>query len=427
MIKVSSFEDYKNDIISSFKRKMIIPVLGSGLTRGCASRKGTVPSGDDYKEAMLEAIKKQKRLSTVELNELINEPFSSISSVYHALVPVYEQQRYLIDHFKDVSIEEYKTEFLSIDWPYVYTLNIDDAIETNSEYSTVIYSNRRVRNKVFEDNKCVIKLHGDINDIISYEDSNCEIFDQSQYVVSIKSNEYLLSKLTHDFEYINLLFIGCSLSDEIDILFSSVSSVVNKNSRYFCTTKEPTFLDKIKLEKYGITDCIVFKSYVDIYIELVKAYEEAGMITSTELDSFKTYKISVRPSGFDNNKDYMFYGKNVINDDKSITLPNYYIDRELTRRVIRNIDIKPIQLIIGRGCSGKTYIAIDIVKHIRDRDVYLFESIERINKDAFLTLLGFKNCVIIADSKSLSIQQIENIIRSKNKLGKNKVSFIIIN
>lgn len=426
MINISKFEDVKSNIISGFKRKMIIPVLGSGLTRNCPSRRGIVPSGDDYKSDMIKMLEKQSGIGASEIEELKKQKFSVVSSVYHSLIPVNEQQRYLQDHFKGVKIEEYKTDFLAIDWPYIYSLNIDDAIESNSRYSTVIYSNRRVRNNIFAQNKCVIKLHGDINDILSYEDSDCEIFDQSQYVVSIKKNEYLLSKLTHDFEYINLLFIGCSLSDEIDILYSSVSSVVNKNARYYCTTKEPTFIERTILEKYGITDCLIFDSYEDIYTEFVNAYKEAGMIEATEIDNFKAYKFSVNPSGFDVNKPYMFYGKNLINRDKTITLPNFFIDREITDEIIKNIDRKSIQLLIGSGCSGKTYIAISIVRRIRDRDVYLFESVERINEEALQKLLGFERCVIIADSKALSIKQIELILRSKKDLERKGVAFIII-
>ena len=404
---------------------MIIPVLGSGFTRNCRSKGGVVPSGDDYKKYMIEAIDKQKKLSVEEISVLSKESFSSVSDIYRKLVPVSDQQNYLRNHFKDVSIEDYKINFLSIDWQYIYTLNIDDAIERNSRYSTVIYSNRKVRSDVFSESNCVIKLHGDINDILSYEDSNCEIFDQSQYVVSIKKNEYLLSKLTHDFEYINLLFIGCSLSDEIDILFSSASSIVNKNARYFCTTKEPSFLEKMKLEKYGITDCVVFDSFLDIYLELVRAYEESRKVATTDIDNYKAYQFSVIASGFKLNKPYMFYGKNPINKDKTITLPNFFIKRELTDKIIKNIDTKSVQLVIGRGCSGKTYIAIDIIKRIRDRDVYFFGSTERINEEALSQLMCNKNCVVIADSKSLSIQQLEKIIKLESELEKNSVSFII--
>ncbi|MBQ3055194.1 MAG: hypothetical protein IJC88_03735 [Oscillospiraceae bacterium] len=60
-------------------------------------------------------------------------------------------------------IEEEKQLFLSLSWPYVYTLNIDDGIETCSEYKQVVCANRSIKSNVFtdvEENTVAIqKLH----------------------------------------------------------------------------------------------------------------------------------------------------------------------------------------------------------------------------------------------------------------------------
>ena len=47
-----SYSEVKSEIQQQLKRKALIPILGSGFTKGCASRNGTVPSGADYKEYM---------------------------------------------------------------------------------------------------------------------------------------------------------------------------------------------------------------------------------------------------------------------------------------------------------------------------------------------------------------------------------------
>ena len=39
---------------------------------------------------------------------------------------------------------------------------------------------------------CVIKLHGDVAEMLTYEDAKSEVFTQKQYVNSLKSNESLL-------------------------------------------------------------------------------------------------------------------------------------------------------------------------------------------------------------------------------------------
>lgn len=229
MIQCVSYDEVSNEIIQMMRRKTIIPVIGSGFTRDCIARSGKVPSGEDYYNYMIAQIVDQNP-DEMKVKELNNESFSSISSIYHKMVQAEKQQSYLLNKFTNVKLENVKKNFLKIDWPYIYTLNIDDAIENNSEFKTVLYANRDIRNSIFEQEKCVIKLHGDIKDILKYEDSNCEIFDQKQYVVSIKKNVSLLKKLTHDYEYLNLLYIGCSLSDEIDLLFSTSMANDNNNN-----------------------------------------------------------------------------------------------------------------------------------------------------------------------------------------------------
>lgn len=71
------YSEVKSEIQQQLKRAALIPILGSGFTRGCTSRKGTVPSGDDYKEYMIGQIIKtrgyddSKRLNYEKNNFLI--------------------------------------------------------------------------------------------------------------------------------------------------------------------------------------------------------------------------------------------------------------------------------------------------------------------------------------------------------------------
>lgn len=71
------YSEVKSEIQQQLKRAALIPILGSGFTRGCTSRNGTVPSGDDYKEYMIGQIIKtrgyddSKRLNYEKNNFLI--------------------------------------------------------------------------------------------------------------------------------------------------------------------------------------------------------------------------------------------------------------------------------------------------------------------------------------------------------------------
>lgn len=362
----------------------------------------------------------------MKVKELNNESFSSISSIYHKMVQAEKQQSYLLNKFTNVKLENVKKNFLKIDWPYIYTLNIDDAIENNSEFKTVLYANRDIRNSIFEQEKCVIKLHGDIKDILKYEDSNCEIFDQKQYVVSIKKNVSLLKKLTHDYEYLNLLYIGCSLSDEIDLLFSTSMANDNNNNRYYCSTQIPTLLQKTKLEAFGITHCIVFESYDDIYEKMTDAFHQSLCITPDELEQFSTYEFKTLGTGFELNCPYLFQGKSILNNSKIAIYPSFFVSRSVTDKIVENINSKGTQIVVGRGCSGKTYVSYDIIRRVRDREVYAFRSKDRINNETLTLLLNKENCLTIFDSKVLSIKQIEEIILTTSERVVKSNSIIII-
>lgn len=425
MIQCVSYDEVSNEIIQMMRRKTIIPVIGSGFTRDCIARSGKAPSGEDYYNYMIAQIVDQNP-DEMKVKELNNESFSSISSIYHKMVQAEKQQSYLLNKFTNVKLENVKKNFLKIDWPYIYTLNIDDAIENNSEFKTVLYANRDIRNSIFEQEKCVIKLHGDIKDILKYEDSNCEIFDQKQYVVSIKKNVSLLKKLTHDYEYLNLLYIGCSLSDEIDLLFSTSMANDNNNNRYYCSTQIPTLLQKTKLEAFGITHCIVFESYDDIYEKMTDAFHQSLCITPDELEQFSTYEFKTLGTGFELNCPYLFQGKSILNNSKIAIYPSFFVSRSVTDKIVENINSKGTQIVVGRGCSGKTYVSYDIIRRVRDREVYAFRSKDRINNETLTLLLNKENCLTIFDSKVLSIKQIEEIILTTSERVVKSNSIIII-
>lgn len=107
-------------------------------------------------------------------------------------------------------------------------------------------------------------------------------------------------------------------------------------------------------------------------------------------------------------------------------LPSFFTSREITDELATNTKSKGTQILVGSGCSGKTYFTIDLARRIVDKDVFVFQSREQINDDAFSSLLLRENCLIITDSKVLSGQQIEAIIRSDLERVKRQNSFVIV-
>ena len=422
--KCVKYSEIKLEIQQHLKKRMLIPILGSGFTRNCDSYAGKVPSGEDYRKYMIKEIAKKRGCSDLQKYE--RKQFSEISTIYHKVISKEEQRNYLRSNFTKVKLNEEKKQFLEIDWPYIYTLNADDAIERNSMYDTVIYSNRKIYDDIFDREKCTIKLHGHVDDILSYEDSKCEIFDQIQYVQSIKSNKILLDKLKHDYEFLNLIYIGCGLSNEIDLL-SVVSAVSTSNgSHYYCTTSSPDDDDIIMLESYGITHCVVFDSYDMMYRELIATADEAKKIDTSDLDQYKVYESEQIEVDFEKKKPYLFQGKSLVNKKRHIVLPAFFVSREVADEIFKNVKICGTQILVGRSCSGKTYVAVDIARRVVDRDVFVFQSRERVNEKAFFALIEKANCLVIADSKALSIEQIEAVIKSDRERREKKNSFLIV-
>lgn len=426
-MKTVSFAEIKNELTSNMQREMLIPIIGSGFTRSCNSFRGKVPSGDDYHRYMIDRIVEARPSLAAEKDRLEKESFSNISSIYHKVVPKTAQEKYLQDNFTRVLIEDNKRDFLSLPWTYIYTLNIDDGIEKNSDYCCVIYANRPVNDRIFDNEKCVIKLHGDVFDMLSYADSHSEVFTQEQYIESLRKNGNLLSKLKHDSSFQNLLFIGCSLDDEIDLLYSLVpiEAQGNQTARYICVTQKPSFFDELKYEKYGITHCIVFDSHNSIYDELYSVGIEAQKISVDDLTHYRKFAIQRLSSDYESNKSFLLFGKSLIGKDHTITLPYYFIPRDESTTIINNYTAYNFQLLVGSRCSGKSYILADIASRIRDRDVFYFETKDRLSDQAFEQLLGRKNCVVLADDGALSNNQFEMLLDNLSLLEQNNINFVI--
>ena len=87
----------------------------------------------------------------------------------------------------------------------------------------------------------------------------------------------------------------------------------------FARLKNP--LEQFKYEKYGITHCIVFNSYNEIYECLYEAGQEAEKISVNDLDEYKHFSIIQLADDYESNKPYLFFGKSLISKDHAISIP----------------------------------------------------------------------------------------------------------
>lgn len=406
---------------------MVIPIIGSGFTLNSEAKNGKVPSGKDYQEYMIDSLCNKFEELNETKGEMYKESFSKIAELYIKQIDDIDKRNYFVSNFTDVKIQEKnKIDFLKIEWPYIYTLNIDDAIEKNSKFNhTICCNNENVIESVFDEFNCVIKLHGDVNNLINYGNYNSIIFSSKQYATSLESNKVLLNKLNHDALYQNLLFIGCSLNDEIDILTVLPDERCEcVTSRYLCFVGEPTKLESMKYESFGITHIVKFNSYDDIYQRIYKSWVETQKIATDDLDNYKSFIVEQSDDSFETNKSFFLYGKSLVDKNK-ITLPHFFISREITKNIIADMRKFNLQFVIGSSYSGKTYIFYDIATKIKDQDIFIFETKDRISEKAFTSLLNKKNSIFLFDSNSLTISQIELIMNGLYSLRNNNNKIII--
>lgn len=114
------------------RRENSIPFLGTGFTAGERSRNGVVPFGEEWTQIMRDQIGAAGVADKPTDEELKKLGFQDLSDIYfrEEIVDIDRIKQTVDDVFTAVNIESSaKKEFLSIDWPYIYTLNIDDAIE----------------------------------------------------------------------------------------------------------------------------------------------------------------------------------------------------------------------------------------------------------------------------------------------------------
>ena len=217
--------------------RSIVPILGAGFTVGMPARNtNAVPSGKQLKGYMIKEIAKVQ--PGISEEELIGETFSSVADLFentHKDIKGMGVSRYFDEHFMGVKIkDEPKLRFLnSIDWEYIYTLNIDNGIENSDrDRWEPLYPNKDFDERInFGGKKKLYKIHGDVGQFIKSLDYDEMILTESQYIRSLDKNKKFHDMLSSDCESKNVLYIGCSLDDEIDIKYSVLSDKNRKIGR----------------------------------------------------------------------------------------------------------------------------------------------------------------------------------------------------
>ena len=194
-------KEAKQRLVPQLLAHNLLPIIGAGFSRGSKTPHACVPNGSELSEIMRNAILTHS-ISYKE-DTLMEMKFPDLSDIFldERIVPIPTRLEIFKKYFIDADLLGYKKDFLKI-WPYIYTINVDDAIERATNYRTILpYAGLRENStNLFKKKEYVIKLHGDASHEVESENTNL-IFSFSQYIGAIErpENAGLIKSLRSDY------------------------------------------------------------------------------------------------------------------------------------------------------------------------------------------------------------------------------------
>lgn len=418
-----------------FRKRNFVPFFGSGFTKGCSARNGRVPSTNQLKERLIQTVVKIKNYTKDDQAELEQEKLAQVSEFFWQAMDCAPDDSfksafysYVEDHFSGVhDLAEEKRQLIGCSWRYLYTLNYDDALEGASKDLHCVVPFVPQNKSWLPQKRCLYKLHGDVKQFLSTGDNRFCILSPKQYLSALSdpANSDMLEKLESDFSSNNLIFFGCSLIEEPDLLFVADSKIVQKkmqNSDTFCyyvryiDEDTPSLTRKTidQLEQFSITDIIEVTAadMAEFYSFVRRASDSAAAINENDsLAPFTGFSFSQRDAhNRKANIKYLFYSSEIYAqiDANQIVLTSFFTRREAGLEIITDINENHGNLHILRGSriSGRTYILIDLLREFQSRNVYYFRSGKEITSGLLDKLLSMQNAIFLFDDHTLDYEQI---------------------
>lgn len=423
MIKKVIWKDDKKtrDMISQLiNDKKLFPVFGSGFTAKCKAKNGVVPSGKDMITYMIEFLSKAYDKPAESFQ---GRNFPDLCTLYSKKSTIAEKFDYFSSNFTEVIIEEEKKRFLSLFTQYVYTLNIDDGIEHNCSQFNVLLPNTEIFDKYIEKYTTVFKLHGDVSFYLKNIENESIIFNKKEYIESIKKNGKMLAKLKEDFADKNIIYIGCSLDDEPDLLSivaEAAKERLAESQAFYISRRDIDEEEQDLLEEYGITTIVKIENYISFFADIISLCSDKTNSTDF-FDNYHEPKF-IRLGKSDVTIDTLLNSNSIVPSpfEGKIFLPPYFIKRDVLNEALFSLKFhSPIHIIYGNRISGKTFFLVGLMDLIQDKTRYYFPSNVKISDDRIDSLLEMSNCAFIFDTNTLNESQLQKMLKLKSIFSRN--------
>lgn len=423
MINYIEHNEGINKLTQLLLEERLIPIFGAGFSKSSPSVNGFVPDGEECTKLMKALIKKY--VSEIDETLLASYNFNETAkrlkkSVPHS-IPENSYLEFFKSNFTEVKLSQIKENFLRLPWPFAFTINIDDGIENTNLFNPILpYQNAR---KNYSNNKhSLFKLHGDAKYELRYKQENNIIFDSDQYTQSLNDpdNQTMRECFSNAYKEFNLLFIGCSLTNEPDIkfIYNSIAKERLNTMGVILRTQKLSRFEEEDLEDYGITDVILVKDYDLFYTEFVNTISNVQSEEKANNYPFTNPTIKT----LENNDLKYFSGFRCFSEQENTFYKSHLIiDRDNLFELEKSLKTFNMVFIEGRRFSGKTYLLCTLCAREKRRKIYFFPSTTQESADVIFDIINHqKNSLLIFDSNSLSsecyymFQDVMDILQENN-------------
>lgn len=431
LIKTLKYEEGLEQVVHLALLRGLIPVFGAGFTSGCEACDGVVPDTNRAVAAMSKLIidTRSDIFSAQDLNDL---DFFDISDIFFEYVPFDNRAEYFERYYTGVKLYPQQAAFLNaVNWPYAYTLNVDDGIEKNSDFVPILPYHKVRRPRTSK--RLLYKLHGDACHESQYADDRQDniIFSQSQYMQAItrEENSDIYKSLLSDYSQRHILFIGCSLQSEKDLqyVYDKCHPFADETYRIVMRRNSPSTIEQQKLKKHGINEIILVDDYEQFYSDFLQKY------TELQCEVRKAVYEHINPNirRFENKTDALklIAGMNIFNaNNNEFAKGGLHILRNAVGEITKALSTNFCVLLKGRRFSGKTFVLSSLAERYKTMDTFYFPSTEYADEDIVeQILIGSNNSLFLFDSNSVTPDVYGLILRCAEqcKAQQNKIVFAV--
>ncbi|PBI88581.1 hypothetical protein BKP43_33620 [Variovorax boronicumulans] len=408
-------ENRAAEIIKSlFRASRLIPFIGSGFTKGLPAKKGRVLDANGLTSLITTTAASREGLSPDEVKQLkaVNRLKSAFSLLRDEKRFTQPQAMTLLENiFSKVNLsDDQKVNFLRLDWPHIFTFNVDDAIETKVHGLKVLSPNRDVSREYIASNKCLFKIHGDIHEYLKYKEYNL-VFTWKDYTHSIEKNRAMLSYLSEQAKDSTFLFIGCSLDAEIDLL--NLTHEVSFSKSIFLKKGTAGIEECLTLEEYGIDRIIYFDTYEQIsewVSNTLNTIERQNPNRDIAFDdSLLTKNEAIRVIANGGPLDSLKNGERIAKVSR--TFPQ----RTMLQSAATELRSAEFLLVTGRRFSGKTLFLFQLMESAAEYGTSYYSSLDSYTPAVLRELEQREQHLFVFDSNFLNAESLEKVARAKLK------------